>query len=46
MKEVMRMVDTHAHINSRDLKNVRDEIKRINNLKYLYDINLLQILHL
>ena len=35
MKEVMQMVDTHAHINSRDLKNVRDEIKRINNLEYL-----------
>lgn len=29
------MIDTHAHINSYDLNNVEDEIKRINNLKYL-----------
>ncbi|MCH5167323.1 MAG: TatD family hydrolase [Erysipelotrichales bacterium] len=29
------MIDTHAHINSRDLKNIRDEIVRINNMEYL-----------
>lgn len=29
------MIDTHAHINSRDLKDLRSEIERINKLDYL-----------
>lgn len=29
------MIDTHAHLNSKDLTNLEDEIKRINNLDYL-----------
>lgn len=29
------MIDTHAHINSKILKNLSDEIKRINKLDYL-----------
>lgn len=29
------MIDTHAHFNSKDLKNLRDEIIRVNNINYL-----------
>lgn len=29
------MIDTHTHINSKDLKNVKEEINRINNMDYL-----------
>ena len=29
------MIDTHAHFNSRDLKNLKQEIERINNMDYL-----------
>ena len=29
------MIDTHAHFNSKDLKNLRDEIIKVNNINYL-----------
>ena len=29
------MIDTHAHFNSKDLKNLRDEIIRVNNINHL-----------
>lgn len=29
------MIDTHAHINSKDLPNLKDEIRKINRLDYL-----------
>ena len=29
------MIDTYAHFNSKDLKNLRDEIIRVNNINYL-----------
>ena len=29
------MIDTHAHFNSKNLKNLRDEIIRVNNINYL-----------
>lgn len=32
------MIDTHAHINSKNLPNLKDEIRRINNLDYLQSI--------
>lgn len=32
------MIDTHAHFNSEDLKNLRDEIKQVNSLTYLNKI--------
>lgn len=32
------MIDTHAHFNSEDLKNLRNEIKQVNSLSYLNKI--------
>ena len=29
------MIDTHAHLNSRDIKDLKEDLIRINNLSYL-----------